>query len=269
MTVKYACRGWTLKDGRGAILSSEESLKFQQVLPSREVLVLEWNYVPCELPTGYQLLKYITSTGAQAADLGVTPKKSTRVIYDFELTSVPASRSLSGWGSGSSKDAFMWGHKENSIPGYFSSSVGAGWTFASTRVPLDTARHVFDLSDGVQLFDGNLYGSDRTVETPYFDVDNSPNHQRIYAAALHGGWGAGNGSVNGPMESNIYGCRIFSGSQELAEFVPCKRTSDSVAGLYDICTGTFKPSFVAGTAFVAGPESRPAPVIPGLVVFFW
>lgn len=265
--VKYACLGWTLKDGSGNVLGTKESLKFKEALPDGETLVLEWNYVPCELPTDYRLLKYITSTGKQAADLGVTPMKSTRVIYDFELTSVSSTRSLSGWGSGgSSHDGFMWGRKENSFPEYFSSSVGAGWMFKSTGVLIDTERHVFDLSDGVQMFDGNLYGTSRTVEPPYFDPNNSPSQQHFYAAALHGGWGAGDGTVYGPMESNIYGCRIFSGAREVVDFVPCKRASDSAVGLYDVRSGAFKPSFVANTAFVAGPDASVVPPRLGLFI---
>ena len=246
---------------------TKESLKFKETLPDNAVLVLEWNYVPCELPTGYQLLKYVASTGTQAADMGVTPRKSTRVIYDFELTEVSSStRSLSGWGGGNTKDAFMWGHKENSIPGYFSSSVGADWICKSTGVKLDTARHVFDLSDGVQMFDGNLHGTSRTVETP--NPEMSSRHQNLYAAALHSGWGGDGtvGTVSAQMKSNIYGCRIFSGAQEVADFVPCKRAADSVAGLYDVRTGAFKPSLVANAAFVAGPNAFVRPPLIGLFI---
>ena len=265
--VKYACLGWTLKDGSGKALGTKGSLKFNEALPNNAALVLEWNYVPCELPAGYQLLKYITSTGNQAADLGVTPRKSTRVVYDFELTEASSlTRSLSGWGGGNSKDAFMWGHKDNSIPGYFSSSVGAGWICTSTGVALDTARHVFDLSDGVQLFDGNPYDTSRTVETP--NPEMSSKHQNLYAAALHSGWGGDGtvGTVSAQMRSNIYACRIFAGVQEVADFVPCKRASDSVAGLYDVRTGAFKPSLVSGTAFVAGPNASVVPPRLGLFI---
>ena len=266
--VKYACLGWTLKDGSGNVLMTKESLKFKETLPDNAALVLEWNYVPCELPTGYQLLKYITSTGTQAADLGVTPNKLTRVVYDFELTEVPSdtTRSMSGWGSASSQDGFMWGHMQNKIPGFFSSSVGAAWVFTTTGVKLDTARHVFDLSDGVQIFDGKPYGSSRTVETP--NPDQSSSHQHLYAAALHSGWGGDGkvGSATAMMKSNIYGCRIFSGCQDVADFVPCQRATDSVSGLYDVRTGEFKPSFVANTAFVAGPKESVRPPLIGLFV---
>jgi len=272
--VKYVCRGWTLKDASGSVIMADfNSLKFNHTLPTNEVQFLEWNYIPSELPDGYCLLTHITSTGTQAADLGVTPGRGTRVVYDFRLTEASAStRSLSGWGSGGSTDAYMWGHMEaaaRGVVGVFSSSIGTNWLFASTGIALDTERHVFDLNDGLQFFDGNLYGTSLAVATP--NPGDSTAQQHLYAAALHGGWGAGTtgGTPNGHMKSDIYGCSIYRGYTCVADYVPCRRTSDSAAGLYDVLTGSFKPSFISGTAFVAGPEAHLRPAGEnGLVIIF-
>ena len=271
--VKYVCRGWALKDASGSVIMADDnSRKFNHTLPTNEVQILEWNYVPSELPDGYCLLKHITSTGTQATDLGVAPGSGVRVVYDFRFTEVSsATRSLSGWGSGSSTDAYMWGHMEaasKGVVGVFSSSIGTNWVFASTGVALDTERHIFDLNDGLQFFDGNLYGTSLAVAVP--NPEKSTAQQHLYAAALHGGWnGTTDGTTNGHMKSDIYGCRIYRGCTCIADFVPCRRTSDSVAGFYDVLSGSFKPSFIADTAFVAGPEAHPHPAgETGLIIIF-
>ena len=187
--VKYVCRGWVLKNARGSVIMADDnSLKFNRTLPTNEVQILEWNYVPSELPDGYHLLKHITSTGTQAADLGVTPGNEVRVVYDFRLTEVSSvTRALSGWGSGSSTDAYMWGHMETAakgVVGVFSSSIGTNWVFASTGVALDTERHVFDLNDGLQFFDGNLYGTSLAVAVP--NPEKSTAQQHLYAVVQVG-----------------------------------------------------------------------------------
>ena len=264
--VKYACLGWTLKDGSGNVLMTKESLKFKETLPDNAVLVLEWNYVPCELPTGYQLLKYVASTGAQAADFGVTPSRSTRVVYDFRFTEVPSERALCGWASGNSKDAFMWGHDKNSLPGYFAAAVGEGWKFVSTGKKIDTERHSYDIADMFQCFDGKDFAKVPLVEKPYYSSPNeSPDHQHFYVAATHGGWGGGAGTVAYQAKNEIYECQIYRNYICENDFVPCMRTSGSVAGFYDICSGRFVESMTV-TAFVAGPNANVHPPMLGLFI---
>ncbi len=68
------------------------------------------------LPSGYEELEYIASSGTQYIDTGVYPKMTTRLICDFRFTAIPSSLSLCGWGSSGSKEVFYFGCGKTEFP---------------------------------------------------------------------------------------------------------------------------------------------------------
>jgi len=59
-----------------------------------------------------------------------------------------------------------------------------------------------------------------------------------------------------PTGTRFYSCRIWKGETLVRNFVPARRVSDDIAGLYDKVNGVFYPSSQVNTAFVAGPTAE-------------
>lgn len=126
------------------------------------------------LPSGYQKVEYIESTGTQFINTEIYPKSTTKVIFDFVYTG--EENGGNGWGSAEGNEAFMWG-----VNPTFSSYVNKSWVKCSTDINNDYKRHEFILYSGNQLFDGIKYG-DTTIG------DTATNKQYMYLFAEHWEW---------------------------------------------------------------------------------
>ena len=63
------------------------------------------------LPSGYTQLTYIASSGSQYINTGVVPQSNSRLVCDFQYTSLPASGGIAwnGWCASGSRDALLFG----------------------------------------------------------------------------------------------------------------------------------------------------------------
>ena len=95
------------------------------------------------LPAAYYEVDYIASSGTQYIDTGIRPKTTTRVILDFRYTSKPTTGSYNGYTHGSSGH-FVFG--ANATDFYARISKSSAWV--DTGIPVDTERHVWDLTRG-------------------------------------------------------------------------------------------------------------------------
>ena len=181
------------------------------------------------LPTGYKQLTYIASSGSQYINTGVVPKANTRVVCDFQFSSVPNATCQCGWGSSGGAETFLFG-ASNGNPNFIA-YVSSSWALSDTGVPLDAARHVFDLASGSQKFDNREFATDATLRS------TATSGQTMYLFATHAEWVGANGTYLCSMR--IYSCKIYEGSTLVRDFVPARRDSDSVAGLYDCANNTF------------------------------
>lgn len=184
------------------------------------------------LPSGYTQLTYIESSGTQYINTGIVPKASTRVVCDFQFSSVPDYANATcecGWGSSGGAETFLFGAAKGQPN--FVAYVSSSWVQSDTGVPLDAERHVFDLAKGSQKLDNTEFATDATLG------NTATSGQTMYLFATHAEWVGGKGTYLCSMR--IYSCKIYSGDTLIRDFVPARQDSDLVVGLYDSANNTF------------------------------
>ena len=91
------------------------------------------------------------------------------------------------------------------------------------------------------LMDGNTLVSFTSVS----------NFTAVHSAYLMSYANNASGAVGAKFTGNVYKCRLYDNGVLVRNFVPCKRTSDSVVGMYDTVNDVFYTN--AGTGdFTAG-----------------
>lgn len=184
------------------------------------------------LPAGYTQLTYIKSSGTQYIDTRVVPQANSRLVCDFQYTSLPASGGIAwnGWCANGSRDALLFGISGGNFSASACSPGGGSIDYVSTGVAADVGRHTIDIQNSAMLFDGNSFATGTLGNT--FTASDT-----MYLFARHIGWSTGGANSHGSMR--IYSCQIYSGETLLRNYVPVRRESDMAVGLLDLEYGKF------------------------------
>lgn len=194
------------------------------------------------IPTQYQELDFIQSTGYEYIDTGVCIYNyydKIKMEVDMQLTPGVGQNEFGYQGVGY---AGMSGYYF-SIPGFYTGnnnidvSIGrsnyanCGHAFVNAR---DTYRHKIyvDAYNGECGFDNDIY-----TGLEYSSISSGLGSGNINLFAIRSyGYDARNF-----IKMCLYGCTItdMSTNTKLRDFVPCYRVSDGVVGLYDLVTETF------------------------------
>ncbi len=203
-----------------------------------------------DIPAGYTLIAYIDGVGTQWIDTGYIVTPYTRTVLDAQLLSFEGGNPYL-LGAGNTSDGLLYSifldDNENTNYWCYGFNSGSG---AMTYARADVRRHVFDFN--------RSYGSERA-----FDIDEgvvcnisfkiTSSALASYTLAL-----GANRTATGAekfSQHRIFSCRMYEDAALVRDFVPVKRLSDSVAGLYDRVNGVFHPS-AGSDAYIAGPEVR-------------
>ena len=180
------------------------------------------------LPSEYQQVEYIESTGTQYIDTGVIPDSNTGFYLDFKLLDSidnngkrllgSSYRNYGQWG-GIMISSWNWsiGGQMNYMKRNVSYNPGL---VTNTRMELNFINGHYQTSTGANIelqsdSLGDLYGS-------------------IYLLNVNTDMFSQNGS-----SAIIYSAKILDGSNEIRNFVPCYRKSDNKPGLYDLVNNEF------------------------------
>ncbi len=209
--------------------------------------IVESYYNPT-LPAGYTELAYIESTGTQWIDTGVYGNLNTKLelVYQYRALNlaVPAGR-LFGYRTGQNNNAFVIGASDGSTNP--SATVYAQFdSVAPTvieQVYVDADKHTIVLSKDGFYFDGSLHRSysnpeafETTATLPLFNTTNDIS--------------------TGAGQAKVYSVKLWNGNTLVRDFVPARRESDGVLGMYDLANNQFYTN--AGTGeFTAGPVVLP------------
>ena len=189
---------------------------------------------PVELPDGYTQVEYIQSSGTQYIDTGVRPSHNSTIAIDAEVLA----SSQTYWA--------MFGARDGSQMQF--------WVFYNRGEPSWCGRYS---SNPNITINGAYAGRHRiSLEKNVLKVDNSSSSTSAssfssnYTSYIF----ACNNSSSAQYMCNIklYSAKVFSGSQLVSDFVPCKNNS-GVIGLYDLVSEQFYTnkgtgSFTAGRA---------------------
>lgn len=190
------------------------------------------------LPDGYTELECIIGGSTQYINTGFTPNQDTRVVLDHKF--IGNTTASCGFGSrvSAASRGFQYGadyngDKTKSFIQYAGSYADCGNLYASER-------HIVDFNKNNFYQDGVL---NKTFSYTSFTAPAS-----LYLFATNE-----NGSVNAISDMILYGCQIYNNGTLIRNFIPAKRNSDSVVGLYDIVNSVFYGNAGTGT-FTAGAE---------------
>lgn len=187
---------------------------------------------PVGLPDGYTQVEYIQSSGTQYIDTGVIPSHNSTIAIDAEVLA----SSQNYWGMfGARRDSSMqfWVFYNRTEPSW------CGRYSSNPNITINGAyagRHRISLEKNVLKVDNS---SSSTSESSF-----STNYTSYIFACNN------SGSAQYMCNIKLYSAEVFSDSQLVRDFVPCKNNS-GVIGLYDLVSEQFYTNAGSGV-FTAG-----------------
>lgn len=195
----------------------------------------------------YRRLEYLEGNGTPYINTGYTPKSATTADLRLRFTSTPTSgwKSVFGTRKSGANNAWFGVFLNNNGGPYFWRSLRGdqdGITKGNGVVEVGADYYLKLDKDGPSTINGRAFGDGLSGDCAYpallfainQDGDNAP-------------WsGVGNGAGQ-----RLYYCRFAESGTIVHDFVPAKRLSDGVLGMYDRTTGDFKTNAGSG-AFTAG-----------------
>ena len=184
-----------------------------------------------DLPSEYQQVEYIESTGTQYINTGYSPKSTTRFVKDVQYLSTDHEQEQGS--TNSSYGRCFLGIANSKF------SFGMGSLAFPSEIDADLLRH-----KQFAYLDSGTYGIDDTVLSTTFSFGSSTSNIYLFArnlsnvAYLH-------------ATERLFSATIQEGTTMIRNFIPCYRKSDGVIGMYDTVNGVFYTNSGSGT-FVKG-----------------
>lgn len=209
------------------------------------------------LPSAYQEVEYIESTGTQWIDTGVLNDTNIGCEAEFAITSSRGNFMQTIWGSHLYKSGNTnylnishYNPPTNSIYAY----LGAQYAYPYARCILGTKYFMQENLNHDLKF---KMGTDLQNLTTYYNMTDGAQNLNLNALIF-----AFNFVIGGTYGSDIsayascmrlYRFKMTQGSTLIRDFIPCYRKSDGVAGLYDLISKRFYTNAGTGT-FTKGPN---------------
>ena len=204
------------------------------------------------LPSEYQAVEYIESTGTQYIDTGFKHNNNTTIevdtIYSPENGIASVIFGAREVISNLNKNAFFTG--KASASGFSYASVYNNSAIATEKTEDFYAnRRKYKLDKNISYIDDNVVATftNETFVSSYND----------YIFALN--------SMNTAIlfsKMKLYGCKIYNNNILVRNFIPCYRKSDNVIGLYDLVNNVFYTNQGTGTFAKGNNVSIPNPDYP-------
>ena len=180
-----------------------------------------------EMPSAYQRVAYIESTGTQYIEIDFSPTANTKVEYKVKTSSsqTVASAPIIGTRVGN-------GNPNRFFPLAYSGTTAGRITFGNKEYSItfnaDTIYEgVFDAKNQTATLNGQTYNL----------TGNSFTKSENTNLCVFGT--NGYGSEHYIAKATIYYCKIYENNVLVRNLIPCVRKSDTTVGLFDTLTKTF------------------------------
>lgn len=193
------------------------------------------------LPSAYQEVEYIESSGTQYIDSGVNPDANTNIDIGYLRTNTQTT-SLFGCQDHDNAYAIAGNNNTEYIRFFRQTGEGKDYTYKNN---LSYARITASISQ-MTLFEINNVGATSTTTISISTTETTNISYPIYLFARNNA-----GSVSGNCAMKLWHFKIYSSSTLVRNFIPCFRNSDNEIGLYDLVNGVFYTNAGTGT-FVKG-----------------
>ncbi len=180
-----------------------------------------------KLPTIYQEVEYVESTGTQYIDTGVIQNRNTNFELEVEPTNVASVQAL--FGTRISQTA------GGSFNIYILSASDVRWDYNKTNTKTIKSK-VGQKLEIKKINDQFIIESPEDSKTLTINITDLATTSPITIFTI-------NQDTDGPdqrfAKAKLFNCKIYDGDNLIREFVPCYRKADDVIGLYDIVNDEF------------------------------
>ena len=210
--------------------------------PSRSAIAIPTTYFN-ELPASYTRLEYVQSSGSQYVNTGIS--SGTNITAEICWKSLMNAQTESKFVFGTRKawqQSMLFVSHQCRNDSVSDSGIRYAWganAYSTQTFPTDFFAQRLSASEA-------MLGTTKVWTPPSATFDYS---YPMYVFTINN---AGSAHSNG-ARMQLKWLRICDSGEEVRMFVPVRRNSDSVAGLYDLANSNFYPS-ASSTALVAGPE---------------
>ena len=188
------------------------------------------------LPSGYTALEYIQSRGAQYINTGIYATQNTAIETRFINLNNTSNTSIligNGWSGGNYQLSIVAQTGAPNKIGGLTNTLRDFWT-TNTDFVVSMNKNGLYVNNSLKAWSGTLTEFNSNNANPlYLLGDPTASNRYTYA--------------------KLFYMKIYDDNVLWRNFVPAKRDSDGVIGLYDTVTYTFFTNAGSGT-FVAGPE---------------
>ena len=171
------------------------------------------------LPSKYEELEYIQSTGTQYIDTGINPKIKPRAVVKMAIINAT---DCDYWGNNAVNGSCYYADFKSYNLQYYrygaTTSQNVNFTVGQNEI------HTWDVSDKVYV-DGSL----KFTSTNTYTYNSSQKTIQIFKAARASYYSS----------YKLYNFKLYDGDELCRNFVPAKRKSDNVIGLYDLVSHKF------------------------------
>ena len=201
-------------------------------IPKYKIQPVKMNILKETLPTEYQKVEYIESTGTQYIDTGVNSNiisKVEVVASNSRPDNVSQYNPLFGRYTSDNSSLQL-------IENYQTQVIGVRFRTNSTLIPEDNDWHTFVCSNEFVQIDENKQ---------ILAINNVTDESTMVLFARRK-----DNSGEGLQQIGYWrckNCKIFNNDTLIRNFVPCYRKSDNVIGLYDTVNGVFYTNAGTGT----------------------
>lgn len=185
------------------------------------------------IPSAYQEVEYIQTTGTQYINTGFVPDQDSRAIVDVELVSTSSSTAIFGsrTGNGTAENSLALWNVSGILRFDYDEQVN------STGIAVG-GRHFVDINKNVAIIDN------QTFTATYGTFSSVYNF--LLGTCVNGGV-----ADNRMSSGKWYSCKLYDNGTLIRDLVPCYRKADNVAGMYDLVNRVFYTN--AGTgSFTVG-----------------
>lgn len=201
-----------------------------------------------QLPTEYQEVEYIKSSGTQYINTGVIPTVDTGVKIRGHFTSVRDEHNIILGASDQTTFADGKPYSVDPCPDRVYFPFG-GFMGDSTDTITITQTKNKQYEYALNYMDSGKASVDTLQIT--LPTRTSVTSKALYLFCLNG-----NGTAGYYAHFALEYLQITQGENVIHDYVPCYRKADNVAGLYDLVTGTFLANAGSGTFAVGNNSSK-------------
>ncbi len=191
------------------------------------------------LPTGYTALEYIESTGTQWIDTEIIGNQDTKVDITFRATGRTSDFMIFGDRVSASSNAIGIWARSGSLGSAF--RIGFGSSGGYTGANATTQKYHVNLSKRGAYLNGSFVWNPN-VQNNF----NTPSSLKLFALVHQNGGNLAQSALQ------VFNFALYSGATLIRNFIPARRNSDGVLGMYDTVTNTFFTNSGTGE-FIGGP----------------